>query len=203
MSKSSSTSASSAPATLSIKTRKAVQALHNIDLVGRTSHQITGVKLPSNRQVLQVFFHNMRFVRLDSKDSAKLAMDAVIIFWQQARIPTRYGSRCTDKVIKLYEEWKVIQKVSSDKRTGAYKENELAFTDNLDNLFDIATADALQTMRIEEDKEFLIMQRQPGRPGCMIGCDMALFAREKRALEREEKEQQRKRKYEEMSRESG
>lgn len=48
-------------------------------------------------------------------------------------------------------------------------------------------------MKFEEDKEFLIMQRKKGRPGCMLGCDMALFAREKRMLERAEKEQQRKR----------
>lgn len=189
----------SASAISSVQTRQTVQSLYNIDLVGRTAHQISGVKLPSNRQVLQVFFHNMRFVKLDAKESAKLTLDAVYIFWQQARIPTRYGTRCAEKLLKLYNTWKDIQKVPASKRSVAWKQKELAFTNDLDNLFDIATADALKTIRIEEDKKFLIRQRQPGRPGCMIGCDMVLFLREKRASERKEKEKQRKRKFEEMS----
>ena len=38
---------------------------------------------------------------------------------------------------------------------------------DLDNLFDIAHADALERMKIEEDKMFLHTPREPGRPGCI------------------------------------
>lgn len=44
-----------------------------------------------------------------------------------------------------------------------------------------------------------MLQRQKGRPGSMIGVDMNLYGREKRAQSRREKEKARTRKYEEES----
>lgn len=75
---------------------------------------------------------------------------------------------------------------------------ENVFVSNLDNLFDIAHAEALTKMSIEEDRQFLIMQRQTGRPGSMCGVDKKLLMREKRSEFRKEKEQARKRKYDEI-----
>lgn len=128
-----------------------------------------------------------------------MVINSVVIFWQQARIPTRYESRCVEKLEKLYDKWKAIQKKIPSKRTGAQN----AFVDCLDDLFDIASADALETIRIEEDKQFLIMQRQKGRPGCVIGADMNLYRKEERTRKRRKKEELRKQKHEEASRESG
>ena len=42
---------------------------------------------------------------------------------------------------------------------------------DLDNLFDIAYADAVARMKIEEDKMFLHRQRETGRPGCLARVD--------------------------------
>lgn len=197
---SASTSAPSS-STSSVKTRKSVENLRNIDLIGTTTHQIVGAKLPSNRQVLQVFFHNIRFVNMTAKESARLTINSVVIFWQQARIPTRYESRCIDKLNKLYETWKTVQK--KVQRSGAHKAMEETFVESLDDLFDIASANALEIIRIEEDKQFLIMQRQKGRPGCMIGVDMKLYGKDVRGRKRREKEDLQKKKHEEASRESG
>lgn len=60
-----------------------------------------------------------------------------------------------------------------------YKQREHDFMNSLNNLFDIASQDALQIMTIEVDKQFLIQQRQKGRPGSMIGVDRKLMALEK------------------------
>lgn len=185
----------------SIKTRSDVESLHRIDIIGRTSHQITGAKLPSLRQVLSVMFHNMRFVKLSARESAKLAINLAAIFWHQARIPIRAEARCIDKLEKEYDKWKNIQRTKPDKRSETKKKVAQEFGDRLDDLFDIAAGDALETIRIEEDKAFLLSQREKGRPGCMIGVDMTLYGRERRAQERREKEEARKRKHEEMSRE--
>ncbi|KAA0183253.1 hypothetical protein HAZT_HAZT002449 [Hyalella azteca] len=38
----------------------------------------------------------------------------------------------------------------------------------MDNLFDIAHPNALEMMQSEEDKNFLKLQRQKGRPGSMV-----------------------------------
>ena len=42
---------------------------------------------------------------------------------------------------------------------------------DMDNLFDITHADALEIMKIEEDKMFLHRQREPGHPGCLAGVN--------------------------------
>lgn len=192
------------PSISSVTTRKSVDNLKKIDLIGKTSHLITGAKLPSNKQVLQVFFHNIRFVHLKAKESARLTINATKLFWHQARIPVREDQKCVDKLIKLYEKWKVVQKTAPHKRSDAQINVAEMYVGNLDELFDIATADALQTMKIEEDKQFLEMQRKTGRPGCMVGVDMTLYGREKRADERRAKEHERKRKHqEEMSQQTG
>lgn len=82
----------------SVTTRKSVENLHYIDLIGNTSHQIIGAKLPSIRQVLQVMFHNMRFVHLSARESAKLAGNSAQIFWHQARLPIRTEQRIIDQL---------------------------------------------------------------------------------------------------------
>lgn len=190
---------------LSITSRRSQQTLREIDLVGHVSHQITGSKLPSNKQVLQVLFYNKRFVYPKptiTKVSAKLAIQSVMIFWEQARIPTRRTDHCIEQLIKLYEEWEFIQKKVPEKRTGKMKEKEIEFVNKLDDLFDISHADALQLITIEEDREFLKMQRKKGRPGYMAGVDTVLSAREQRSKERLEKEEVRKRKYEESTQQS-
>lgn len=47
-------------------------------------------------------------------------------------------------------------------------------TESFDYLFDVAHNDALQIMKIEEDKHFLMAQREKGRRGAMAGVDISL-----------------------------
>lgn len=182
-----------------VKTRKADEKQRQIALIGQVSHQIVGAKLPTNRQVLQVFFYNMRFVKLTSRKSANLTIDAVLIFWQQARIPTRRQDKCVDLILKIYEDWKTYNKVSVEKIAGKMKQKFDVFMDVLDDIFDIAAVDALTIMKNDEDKEFLKKQRQKGRPGSMLGVDMTLAAKEERSKLRKEKEEERKLRHERAS----
>lgn len=46
-----------------------------------------------------------------------------------------------------------------------HKQSEELFTDKFDNLFDIAHADAIKLINIEEDKQFVIKQRGKKSPG--------------------------------------
>lgn len=175
----------------SVVTRKVDEKNQTIALVGHVSHQIVGAKLPSNRQVLEVFFYNMRFVNLTAKDSAVLTIEAVLIFWKQARIPTRDPHKCAEKLTKLHQKWQSITKKSVDEMGAALKQTYDVFIDELDDLFDIARADVLTTMKIKQDQEFLIKQRQKGRPGSMLGIDMQLSAKEDRSEMRKKKEKER------------
>ncbi|CAH0547060.1 unnamed protein product [Brassicogethes aeneus] len=67
------------------------------------------------------------------------------------------------------------------------------------DLFDIAHADALTLIKIEEDRNFLIAQREKKRRGCIMGGDKVLHLKECKAEKRKkeyqlrcEREEQRK-----------
>lgn len=176
---------------MSIKLRSDFQ----IFLIGSQITQIHGSKLPSNGQVLSVFFYNMRTVNLTTRESAALAVRECCIFWEKARIPIRAIHHCITKLINLYEEWRNLQK-NAQKVGESYrlKENDLK-KKKIDLLFDIAHSDALKLIKIEVDKQFLINQRLPGRPGCLGGIDIKGEIKENIHIQRKLNESKRKEMY--------
>uniref|UniRef100_A0A2S2QNU3 Uncharacterized protein n=1 Tax=Sipha flava TaxID=143950 RepID=A0A2S2QNU3_9HEMI len=147
-----------------------INICRSIYLIGTTSHQLVGCKLPSNKQVLSVLFFNIREVKLSLRESVRLVIDETLIFWQKARIPTREVRNCVPLLEELYNTWRSLQK-NSNWRTNTQINNENEFVQCFDELFDIAHADALDIMTINKDKQFLITQRQKGRSGALIGVD--------------------------------
>jgi len=160
-------------------------------IIGHMNHQITGSKLPSRGDCLKVLFYNMRITKLNLNDSASLVIEECIVFWKKARIPIQVTHRCKAKLIKLYEEWKGILK-NKNKTNQTFKQKEQLFSDSMNDLFDIAHQDALTMIRIQEDKLFLLKQREKGRPGSMLGVDIKLTNIEKRKQIRKENETKRK-----------
>jgi hypothetical protein len=90
-------------------------------------------------------------------------------------------------------------KKNKHKPSDTHRLQERVFTDCFDDLFDVASQNALQIMNIVEDREFLTNQRKKGRVGCMIGVDQALARKEARKKYREQKERERKEKHEASS----
>lgn len=67
---------------------------------------------------------------------------------------------------------------------------------SLNDLFDIAHGGmALAALTSEEGKKLLLMQRQRGRPGSMIGVHRVLAAREGRSAARKRVEEERRDRY--------
>lgn len=163
-----------------------------IYLVGHESQQILGAKLPSNRQILSALFYNLRVLKWNLRDSCQLSIQETRIFWIKAQIPTKQEIHCTEKLIKLHAKWRNLQK-SSSRENDAQKCNENEFCDQLDNLFDIAYADALTLIK-REDRQFLLAQRMPGRHGSLGGIDRKGAVKQKRKAQRQEEEETRKRK---------
>ncbi|GBM63821.1 hypothetical protein AVEN_262707-1 [Araneus ventricosus] len=155
-------------------------AEHTAAANGDIKHQITGSKLPSNGQVLAVLFYNIREVNLTVNESANLAIRECIIFWEEARMPTKSLRNYVRKFFKVYQVWRDLQK-NAKKLQDVFKPRQQEFVSNLDNLFDIAHADALQLMKIEEDRMFSQRQRQPVRPAHLGGVDKKLTDEEERA----------------------
>ncbi|XP_050499022.1 uncharacterized protein LOC126879795 [Diabrotica virgifera virgifera] len=164
---------------------------NNIYLVGVMKNQICGSKLPCKRDVLSVLFYNMRVVNLNLNDSSALVIDEVVVFWKKARIPVQNRSNCILKLKSLYDNVRNLEK-SKNRDTERQREKENDFKEALDNLFDIATLNALNEIKIAEDREFLIKQREKGRVGCMLGVDIKLLRKEKRKEERTAAELKRK-----------
>ena len=141
-----------------------------IFLIGEIKHKLTGSKLPSNGEVLSVFFYYLRKKNFNISQSANLVVGECLVFWKKARIPTKSTSSCVKKLTALYQVWRNLQKNS--KRTQEhFKKREQDFSKSMDNLFDIAQADAMQLIKNEEDKIFLQRQREPGRPGDIAVLD--------------------------------
>jgi hypothetical protein len=67
-------------------------------------------------------------------------------------------------------------------------------------LFDIAHANALNLMTIEEDRAFLLAQREKGRPDSLIGIDKKSYMKEINKEKRVQAEfKRRDRVYEELT----
>lgn len=152
-------------------------------LVGGTLETITGSKLPSNQQVLQRFFHLHNIESLTLSASATATMKEVIQFWDKARIPYRKDCHIIAKIKDLHSTWVGIKKNAS-RKTDTQKDKEQQFTDSLHDLFDIAHAEALSLIKIQEDREFLMAQREKGRRGSMGPVDMVLAKKEERCHKR-------------------
>ena len=179
-----------------------IRKRNEIYLVGYVSQQITGCKLPSNHQVLKSLFYNMRIVGLGIKEAARLTVLEVFVFWEKGRIPCQLLKHCIPKVEKLYNEWRDLQK-SASRKSKTQEEKVLQFTSKFDDLFDIATKDALSRMTIEEDREFLTMQRKKGRPGSIGGVDMKTARADQRKAARIAKMEKLKQKASQKKEEEG
>lgn len=171
----------------------------DVFLVGKCDNEILGAKLPSMKQVLQVFFYQMRIVKSNVIQSARFAIDLVIPLWEKARIPVQTKPNCVKRLVKLYDEWNALKK-NINAEFEVYRKRESEFREKIDNfIFDIATPDALLSMKIPEDKDFLIQQRQKGRPGSMLGVDQKLAHKEKSQQERMERQNNFKQKHLELT----
>lgn len=159
---------------------KTLQKDTNVYLIGHYEPQVVGTRLPSNRQVLSVLFYNLRHVKLSLTQSAKLAIKETVVFWEKYHIPIRQKHKCELKLKSLYNEWRLLQK-SKSRKSDKTNKNERLFVTKLDNLFDIAHANALNIITIEEVKAFLINQRKPGRVSCFARVDAQLQRVEKQA----------------------
>ena len=86
------------PSSSSSTTRPVTRASTKFWLIGHQSPSITGSKLPNCRQVLKFFL----FLRRDeenvrnhvtNQEIGYIVIDAVVTFWNMARIKTKFGVR--------------------------------------------------------------------------------------------------------------
>jgi len=135
----------------------ATRQKYSLYLLGASESEIRGSKLPSNSQILKVFFYYHVILKQTIRKASTAAVEAAIPFWKQARIPIRAKKHLITKVEKLHEKWKTLKK-TRNRQEKKQRYDEANFLKYLDNLIDMAAQDALQVMKIEEDKQFLLAQ---------------------------------------------
>ena len=144
-----------------------------VRLIGGTLSEITGSKLPSNRQVLARFFHAHVIEKLTIQNSAVLTTRELVQLWMKAKIPTRQEYNIVGKMKDLYGQWQALKK-NATRKSDTQKSKEKSFSTGLDDLFDVAHANAMELLKIDEDKKLLEAQREKGRRGCMGSVDSKL-----------------------------
>lgn len=133
----------------------------NVFIIGDIEAQIVENQFPSKKQALKVLFFHLRYVKKLLRDALSLVIDEVQIFWKKGQIPTQITSRCVEKLEKLYNQWRDLQKYKG-RRSVTVKIRK--FEDDLSNLFDIGHGNVFN-MIDQQQAEFLRQQRQPGRVG--------------------------------------
>ncbi|CAI6371961.1 unnamed protein product [Macrosiphum euphorbiae] len=74
---------------------------YKVFLLGNECSQITGGKLTSIKQALLVVFYNLQVVKMNIRESARLTVREIEIFWEKARIPVQEIQHCISKLEKL------------------------------------------------------------------------------------------------------
>lgn len=70
--------------------------------------------------------------------------------------------RCREKLQTLYADWNNIRKMKEDKRSQEQKQFAESFVDSLEDLFDIASPNALNEIKIRRTKFFLKCKDKKG-----------------------------------------
>ena len=164
-----------------------------IYLLGSVIESLSGSKLPSNGDVLRLYVHKLKSAQT-KHDAAVTVIKKVQLFREKARIPVRHTDHATAQLEELVHKWERLKK-NKGRTTATQVANEAALTDTFNDLFDVAHQDALQIVKIEEDKQFLLAQREKGRRGVMTGVDVSQtkeeehMTKQQRQLRLKEKQQ--------------
>lgn len=132
-------------------------------LIGPANPILEGRKLPTNRQVLQLFFYKHSNLKLGIRLSARQTVDEVFKKWSLIGIPVAGHQYSTSKVEKLHSTWVKLQK-SVNKTSSTQRKNEENFEISLNSLFDVAQRDVLDVLT-DDKKLFLDSQRSSSRRG--------------------------------------
>ena len=152
-------------------------------LIGKATSQLSASRLATNGDALRCLLYHHLEQQLTVKESIRNTAQQVIENWSKARIPTQRIDSCERKLKKLYNEYNLLKKNRAEAWESCKIKNQM-FQDKLCELFDIATNDAMTTMTIDEDKQFLAMQRADVTSSSMGGIDRQLAEKEARKSDR-------------------
>ncbi|KAG7161281.1 hypothetical protein Hamer_G016345 [Homarus americanus] len=143
------------------------------------------------RQVLKFFFHTVNESG-DRQETFKKTVRNVLTFWNLARIKTISERGCREKLTRLWEHWRSLQK----SRDRAAKDKVENLKSQLDLLWDIGAPDAVEDIEknrlltpADKQQDIAFYQDQRGeRKAFMSGNDKIFAAKKRKQEERVEKQ---------------
>lgn len=120
-------------------------------------------ELPSYQDILQhfVFYLDLKYSHKDIARMARLKLESI---YRKHNIPTILAHSIEKKLHIPYDQYADLKRRSKI-RNNAQVVREDKFESNFENLFDVSTVDALNTIQDEDVRAFLMVQRHDGRPG--------------------------------------
>ncbi|KYM98193.1 hypothetical protein ALC62_11109 [Cyphomyrmex costatus] len=118
---------------------------------------IIGNNLPSNKQVLNLFFDKRDRLSLKVKQACNETASDIKRLWDSANIPSLRKDHVVKKLKTLYDKWSALRKNEYHKQKQLKKHNveKEAFTTALDQVFFIAQRNIFQIIS-EDRKQFLL-----------------------------------------------
>lgn len=138
--------------------------------IGDEISSIKGKQLPSNRQVLGFLLYT-NIIQRNISTSARITYFEIIHFYQNGGITIKSENACINHIISLYTAYNTIKK-NLNSKSDTQINRRIAFTENLDNLFNIAVDNALELITDEAQRRFFQGQLEKGRPSEMPGIDV-------------------------------
>ncbi|KAG7156415.1 hypothetical protein Hamer_G006168 [Homarus americanus] len=137
------------------------------------------------RQVLKFFFHTVNESG-DRQETFKETVRNVLAFWNLARIRTISERGCREKLTRLWEHWRSLQK----SRDRAAKDKVENFKSQLDLLWDIGAPDAVEDIEknrlltpADKQQDIAFYQDQRGERKAFMSGNHKIFAAKKRKQE--------------------
>ncbi|XP_044578931.1 uncharacterized protein LOC123261403 [Cotesia glomerata] len=116
-------------------------------LIGFEIHNINNIKLPSCRDVLNLFMYKHQSLKLSIRASASSVISDTNAIWANLLIPTSRPQHSIKKLEKIHSDYMKLKNHRSRAKTSKrQRTNVEQFSKRLDKLFDIANCAALKNL---------------------------------------------------------
>lgn len=128
------------------------------------------------------FPRDFKNLKKNVRNAAHCLIDELLEVWKKSFIPTSQAKHCIEKLERIHNKWLLLKK-NKLRTSQTQKDREKLFVEELDKVFDIAHTDALDIIKIDEDRQFLIDQRN-NRKMIMTCVDKVLEKQMERSQQR-------------------
>ena len=127
-----------------------------VGLIGFLHEQLTGAQLPSGQDVMCnfIYYHYSKYLPI--LDSASVVYDQLMTIWSKAQLPVIPKHHIVTKIADLYQEYKSLIKHHLRKNEKS-KINQDKYSEKLEMIFDISNSQTNQKIKIDEDRQFLML----------------------------------------------